>query len=82
MSKNINRRDFLKTGALGVLGLTILPSFLSRTAASDRLRIAHIGLGGMENQHMSWFAALPDAEIVALCDVDKDHLGSTSTKFY
>jgi predicted dehydrogenase len=77
MSKNINRRDFLKTGALGALGLTILPSFLSRTPASDRLRIAHIGLGGMGNQHMSWFAALPDAEIVALCDVDKDHLSST-----
>jgi predicted dehydrogenase len=77
MGNTINRRDFLKTGALGALGLTILPSFLSRTAASDRLRIAHIGLGGMGNQHMSWFAALPDAEIVALCDVDKDHLGST-----
>lgn len=77
MSKNFNRRDFLKTGALGALGLTLLPSFLSRTPASDRLRIAHIGLGGMGNQHMSWFAALPDAEIVALCDVDKDHLSST-----
>jgi predicted dehydrogenase len=77
MSKNFNRRDFLKTGALGALGLTLLPSFLSRTPASDRLRIAHIGLGGMGNQHMSWFAALPDAEIVALCDVDKEHLSNT-----
>jgi predicted dehydrogenase len=31
----------------------------------------------MGNQHLKWFAALPDAEIVALCDVDQDHLGTT-----
>jgi len=41
------------------------------------LRIAHIGLGGMGNSHMKWFAALPEVEIVALCDVDELHLGST-----
>ena len=37
---------------------------LAKPAPSDRLRIAHIGLGGMGNQHMEWFAALPDVEIV------------------
>jgi len=77
MSHTINRRDFIRKSALGALGLTLLPSFLSRGAASDRLRIAHIGLGGMGNNHMNWFAALPDVDIVALCDVDQDHLNST-----
>jgi predicted dehydrogenase len=62
---------------MGALGLTLLPSLISKAAPSDRLRIAHIGLGGMGNQHMKWFAALPDVEIVALCDVDQDHLNST-----
>jgi predicted dehydrogenase len=80
MSTTINRRDFIRKSALGALGLTLLPSFLSRAAASDRLRIAHIGLGGMGNNHMNWFAALPEVDIVALCDVDKDHLGSTLQK--
>ena len=77
MSKRIQRREFLKRGALGAVGFSILPSFLSKGAPSDRLRIAHIGLGGMGNQHMEWFAALPGVAIVALCDVDANHLGST-----
>lgn len=53
---------------------------LLKAAPSDRLRIAHIGLGGMGNQHLEWFAALPDVEIVALCDVDQDHLNNTLKK--
>lgn len=77
MSKSIRRREFLKHGALGVVGFSILPHFLSKAAPSERVRIAHIGLGGMGNQHMNWFANLPDAEIVALCDVDSDHLNGT-----
>ena len=74
---HFNRREFLKQGTIGALGLTLLPSILLKAAPSDRLRIAHIGLGGMGNQHLKWFAALPEVEIVALCDVDQDHLNGT-----
>lgn len=77
MKKNFNRRDFLKAGSLGALGFAILPSVLVRANASDRLRIAHIGLGGMGNNHVKWFSALPEVEIVALCDLDEDHLNGT-----
>ena len=77
MNKVINRRDFIRKSALGALGLTLLPSFISKGAPSDKLRVAHVGLGGMGNQHMNWFAALPDVDIVALCDVDQDHLNGT-----
>jgi predicted dehydrogenase len=77
MSTTINRRDFIRKSALGALGLTLLPSFISKGAPSDTLRVAHIGLGGMGNQHMKWFAGLPDVDIVALCDVDQDHLNGT-----
>lgn len=87
MSKYIKRRDFLRKSALATLGLSALPNLIGATSLngiklppSDRLRIAHIGLGGMGNQHMRWFAALPDVEIVALCDVDQDHLNSTLQK--
>jgi predicted dehydrogenase len=31
----------------------------------------------MGNNHMNWFADLPEAEIVALCDVDQTHLNNT-----
>ncbi len=77
MNNNFSRRDFLKLGGIGAMGLSILPSLLSKAAASDRLRVAHIGLGGMGNNHLKGFVALPDVEIVALCDLDEDHLNST-----
>jgi predicted dehydrogenase len=64
---------------MAALGLTIAPS-LKRIAPSDKLRIAHIGLGGMGNQHMKWFAGLPEVDIVALCDVDEHHLKETKDK--
>jgi len=71
MKIKINRRDFLRKSALT---MAFLPSLYQKKATSDRIRIAHIGLGGMGNNHMGWFAKLPEAEIVALCDVDKIHL--------
>lgn len=56
------------------MGLLFLPGFARNIVASDRVRLAIIGLGGMGTQHLKWFAALPEVEIVALCDVDQDHL--------
>jgi len=77
MKYTSTRREFLSRSAAALAGFSILPSFISKGAPSDRLRIAHIGLGGMGNQHMNWFAALPEVEIVALCDLDKLHLDAT-----
>ena len=73
----MNRRLFIKQGGAAAVSLAFLPAMGRKIAPSDRVRIAHIGLGGMGNNHMKWFAALPDAEIVALCDLDEDHLNST-----
>lgn len=72
----MQRRQFIKQSGLTALGFAFLPSFARTVAPSDRLRMAIVGLGGMGNQHLKWFAALPDVEVVALCDVDKDHLDS------
>jgi predicted dehydrogenase len=77
MSNAINRRRFLKQGGTAAMGLAILPGWATKVSASDRLRIAIIGVGGMGNNHMKWFAALPEVEIVALCDVDENHLNES-----
>jgi|GEM_PF-1613816 len=76
-SKHQPRREFLKQSGLGLLGLTILPSAFGKVAPSDRLRVAHIGVAGMGNNHMKWFSELPEVDIVALCDVDETHLASS-----
>lgn len=80
MKSNLNqRRQFLKQSGLGLLGVTLLPSAYGKIAPSNRLRVAHIGVGGMGNNHMKWFTGLPEVDVVALCDVDEQHL-STSLK--
>jgi predicted dehydrogenase len=74
MRTTLNRRDFIQKASAVALGFTYIPHFLTRIQPSDRVRVAHIGLGGMGNSHLNWFAALPEAEIAALCDVDSIHL--------
>jgi predicted dehydrogenase len=76
MSIIIKRRDFLKKSGAGFAGFTLLPSMIHGIAPSDRMRIAHIGVGGMGKNHIKWFAALPEAEIAAVCDLDQTHLAS------
>ncbi|MBS1574527.1 MAG: Gfo/Idh/MocA family oxidoreductase [Bacteroidetes bacterium] len=76
----MNRRSFIKQGTAATAGMLVLPSVLRKVPPSDKLRIAHIGLGGMGNNHMNWFAKLPEVDIVALCDVDQDHLIATLGK--
>lgn len=74
----LSRREFLRQSSAGALGLAVAPEFFrKKVAPSDRLRIAHVGLGGMGNNHLGWFAALPEVEIVALADVDQTHLDKT-----
>ncbi|HMJ68883.1 MAG TPA: Gfo/Idh/MocA family oxidoreductase [Cyclobacteriaceae bacterium] len=79
MTNKINRREFIKASSVAAFGFTILPSFL-KGAPSDKVRVAHIGLGGMGNEHMNWFARLPQVDIVALCDLDEEHLNGTFKK--
>jgi predicted dehydrogenase len=78
LKQTINRRTFIRTTAIGTLGLTLLPHLRSIGAPSEMVRVAHIGLGGMGTQHMKWFAALPNVEIVGLCDVDQLHLNQVA----
>jgi predicted dehydrogenase len=40
-------------------------------AANDKINVAVVGLGGRGRAHMGAYAKLPDANIVALCDVNQ-----------
>lgn len=71
------RRSFLKTAAFGLAGCPFLPKSMAGVAPGERIRVAHIGLGGMGNGHVDWFSAFPDVETAALCDVDSIRLANT-----
>ena len=79
--KRIDRRKFLK-GAVGVgagLGLFhVVPASAlgrdKRPAPSNRIVMGCIGLGGQGSGNMGAFLGQPDTQVVAVCDVDKNHL--------
>jgi predicted dehydrogenase len=74
-AKFSSRREFLRRAGLGSLGLMILPRKAGAVPPSDKVQVAHIGLGGMGTGHLNWFAAIPDVQIAALCDLDEERLG-------
>ena len=49
-------------------------------AANDKVDVAIIGLGGRGQDHMNIYAKLPDANIVALCDVNQAALERAQAK--
>lgn len=74
----LNRRAFLKTSAIaaGACSFSISRAF----AASDRVRLAVVGLRWKGDDLVGEFARLPQAKIVALCDVDSEILNSVAKK--
>ncbi len=73
------RRTFLKSAALGA-GLLILPSGTRTGAAapSNKLNIALIGADGRGSAH---YEALVEENVVAICDVDEEHLDFAAQTF-
>lgn len=71
--KGMTRREFLGFSALGLAGLTILPSWSMngiRIAPSDRVVLGFIGLGQQGLSDFGGFAQCPGVQVAAGCDVD------------
>ncbi|NLD22608.1 MAG: Gfo/Idh/MocA family oxidoreductase, partial [Bacteroidales bacterium] len=72
-SNKVSRRKFLGLSALGLTGLTILPSWTIngvRIAPSDRITLGFIGLGRQAVSDFHSFAQCPGVQVVAGSDVD------------
>ena len=72
---SLTRRDFLRGIALaGAVGPYVISSSAlgagGRPAASNRIGIAHIGVGGRGGGLMSGFLGDGDVQVLAVCDVD------------
>jgi predicted dehydrogenase len=79
-TKTIHRRDFLKSTIATGAGLIILPSgtLSGANSANNKLNVAMIGTWGRADAH---FGAISSENVVALCDVDENHLDHGSAKF-
>ncbi|MBP6068246.1 Gfo/Idh/MocA family oxidoreductase [Bacteroides sp.] len=70
---DISRRQFLKTGAAALAGITIAPSSIlgsshGHVPPSDKLNLVAVGIGGAGHSNIN--AVKSTENIVALCDVD------------
>src|SRR5713101_8143290 len=85
MSQASSRREFLKTATLTGLGVWVGGQAFADSeatapkAASDRIRFACIGVGGKGDSDTADAARLGD--VVAICDVDEDHLNKAAGKY-
>ncbi len=70
----MNRKKFIKKSIGAIGAFTIIPRHVlggnGYTAPSDQLTKAVIGVGVMGRGHLNY----PGARLVAVCDVDSDHL--------
>src|ERR1700678_4187883 len=75
--KDLNRRDFLITGAAGLTALGSA-AYLGRPGlvmgANDRVRVAICGVRGRGGDHLHNYSQLPNVQIAALCDIDENVL--------
>ena len=76
----LGRRDFLRRTAMAsaaVAAPMIIPATAlgkgGRPAPSNRIALAHIGVGSQGTGNMQGFLKLPEVQVVAVCDVDRDH---------
>ncbi len=73
---NISRRDFVSRVAGAAAALTIVPRHvlggLGFVAPSDKITAACIGVGAQGTRVMLDFLGMPEIQIIAVCDVNKE----------
>ncbi len=80
-SGSIHRRQF----TVGVMATSAIAALAGNQnshahARSARLRLAGIGVGGMGGSDLASLSSHPNVDVVALCDVDSNHLASAGEK--
>lgn len=79
--QHTTRREFLRDTVRAAVGLSLVPSlFADRAGAgqrslavNDRITLGCIGTGGQGTHNMRAFLNNPEAQVVAVCDVDREH---------
>lgn len=71
--KKVSRRNFIRNSSIGTTGIILAPTILKScapgAAPSDRIRIAHIGVGSQgQSELKNHFVHLDTAYSVATCD--------------
>ena len=80
----ISRRQFLAATGLALAAPTIIPSSAlgrqGKTAPSERVTLAAVGWGMQGPGNTEAFMGLKNCQVVAICDLDKNHLKQAEDK--
>jgi hypothetical protein len=75
------RRDFVRNTAVGLAGLTILPTGSLFAKNADKIRLGWIGVGQRGRDHIGEGLLRSDVDIVAICDIQESSLKYTREMF-
>jgi predicted dehydrogenase len=78
--KTMNRRSFLQRSALTATALSILPSRGFSAQADGKLKLGLIGCGWYGMVDVEAAFKVGGVEVIALCDVDSEHLDQSAAK--
>jgi hypothetical protein len=73
MKQNINRRNFLKTGSVLGLGMTLNPGVVFGEKHSNNKKVVSIGFIGVGlrgRSHLNFISGRQDVRIPAICDIN------------
>ena len=73
----MERRQFIKNTA-AMASISLLPSSVWALSKNQKLRTAHIGVGGIGVEDLSFISSHHAVEVVALCDVDSKTLNAAA----
>jgi len=77
---DVTRRNFLQTSA-GAVAATSLLSNTSRADVNGKIRVAVLGVNGRGRTHIKAIGDIEGADVVLLCDPDKQLLAKRAAEF-
>jgi len=77
----MERREFIKHGAVAATAFTILPAGSLYASNKDKIRLGYIGVGERGRNHIAEGLLRDDVEITAICDIQELSLKNCREQF-
>ena len=75
LMSSISRRGFLGASAVGVASTVFLNERAAKAAPNERIRVGCVGGGGRAGALVRTFSNSPNADVLAIADLDPERLG-------
>lgn len=77
MKHNIQRRTFIKGGAMALAGIALSSPSFTHARSAKKIRLGFIGVGLRGRAHVESALMIPHVAIPAICDIDREAVAET-----